>query len=81
MIDWYRIIYIILKGGETRKNIQEEQQEYEKFIFELTHKVQEIQQDFNKLSENNKNKVLTEVDKVFVAKGLVGVLNYIIREN
>ena len=63
------------------KNIQEEQQEYEKFMFELTHKVQEIQQDFNKLSENNKNKVLTEVDKVFVAKGLVGVLNYIIREN
>ena len=50
-------------------------------MFELTHKVQEIQQDFNKLSENNKNKVLTEMDKVFVAKGLVGVLNYIIRQN
>ena len=63
------------------KNIQEEQQEYEKFMFELTHKVQEIQQDFNKLSENNKNKVLIEVDKVFAAKGLVGVLNYIMRQN
>lgn len=79
--NWYRMIYIIFEEGVTMNSIQEEQQEYEKFMFELTHKAHEVQQDFNKLSDNNKKKVLTEVDKVFVAKGLVGVLNYIIKQN
>ena len=50
-------------------------------MFELTHKAHEVQQDFNRLSDNNKKRVLTELDKVFAAKGLVGVLNYLIRQN
>lgn len=62
-------------------SIEKEEQEYKKFMFESTQKIQEIKQNFYKLSDNNKKKVLTEVDKVFVAKGLVGVLNYLIRQN
>lgn len=62
-------------------SIEKEEQEYKKFMFELAHKVHELEKDFNKLSDDNKKKVLSEVDKVFAAKGLVGVMNYIIRQN
>jgi Skp family chaperone for outer membrane proteins len=62
-------------------SIEKEEQEYKKFMFELVQKVYELEKDFNKLSDDNKKKVLSEVDKAFAAKGLAGVLNYIIRQN
>ena len=62
------------------KSIQEENYEFEKFMIESTHKAKEIQRDFNRLSDYNKNRVIGEVDKIFAAKGLVGVWKYLIRQ-
>lgn len=61
------------------KLIQDEQIEYEKFMIELVHKTQETQKDFDKLSEANKSRVLNELEKVFTARGLVGVMEHINR--
>ncbi len=57
------------------KSIQEEY-EYEKFIIELAHKVQEIQRDFNNLSNENKNRVENEVMRALMLNGVVGVSEY-----
>lgn len=61
------------------KLIQDEQIEYEKFMIELAHKAQETQKDFDKLSEANKSRVLNELEKVFTARGLAGVMEHINR--
>ena len=58
------------------KSIQEENIEYDKFVIELAHKVQEIQQDFNKLSDGNKIRLENDVARAFMVKGIVGVMNY-----
>ena len=42
----------------------------------LAHKVQEIQQDFNKLSDENKIRFENDVTRAITAKGIVGVLVY-----
>lgn len=59
------------------KIIQEEQYEYEKFMLELANKSHEINQDFNRLSEENKCRVKCELMNVIAARGLNGVLEYI----
>ena len=51
------------------KSIQEEQYEYGKFMLELAQKSQEIQQDYNKLSDENKCRVKNELEKILAARG------------
>lgn len=58
-------------------NIQEEQYEYEKFMLALAHKLQEINQDFAKLSIENKYKVEGELKNALDIGGLAGVLKHI----
>ncbi len=65
-----------MKGATTMKSIQEEKYEYDKFVIELVHKVQEIQQDFNKLSNENKIRFENDVTRAITAKGIVGVSEY-----
>lgn len=61
------------------KSIQEEKFEYEKFMFELAHKAQEAQKDFDKLSDANKARVMNELEKVLAVRGLAGVMEHINR--
>ena len=42
----------------------------------LAHKVQEIQQDFNKLSDENKIRFENDVTRAITATGIVGVSEY-----
>ncbi len=58
------------------KSIQEEKYEYDKFVIELAHKIQEIQKDFNNLSDENRNRLENDVMRVFMLKGIVGVSEY-----
>ena len=58
------------------KPIREEKYEYDKFVIELAHKVQEIQQDFNKLSDKNKIRFENDIMRAFMLKGLAGVSGY-----
>ena len=60
-------------------SIQEGKFEYEKFMFELAHKAQEAQKDFDKLSDANKARVMNELEKVLTARGLAGVMEHINR--
>lgn len=64
------------KGVATMKSIQEEKNEYDKFVIGLAHKVQEIQQDFNKLSVENRIRFENDVMRAFMLKGMVGVSEY-----
>lgn len=59
------------------KNLQNEQYEYEKFMVELAHKINEIKQDFDKLSIKNKSKVQCELKNVLAAQGLTNIIKYI----
>ena len=59
------------------KTIQEEKYEYDKFMLGLAHKTQEVQYDFDKLSDENKCKVKNELAKVLVAHGITGVLEHL----
>lgn len=45
----------------------QEKYEYDKFVIETAHKIQEIQQDFNNLSD---------VMRAFMIKGIEGVSEY-----
>lgn len=54
------------------KSIQEEKYEYDKFVVELAHKIQEIRQDFNKLSDENKIRFINTVMGAFMLKGVAG---------
>ncbi len=58
------------------KTIQEEKYEYDKFVIELAHKLQEVQQDFNNLSDENKVRLENDVMRAFMLKGIVGVSEY-----
>ncbi len=58
------------------KSIQEEKYEYDKFVIELSHKIQEIQKDFNNLSDENRNRLENDVMRAFMLKGIVGVSEY-----
>jgi len=61
-----------MKGATIMKSIQEENIEYDKFVIGLAHKVQKIQQDFNKLSDENKIRFENDVTRAITAKGIVG---------
>ena len=65
-----------MKGTIEMKSIQEEKYEYDKFVIELIHKVQEIQQDLNKLSDENRIRFENDVMKAFMLKGVVGISEY-----
>lgn len=58
------------------KNINEEQYEYEKYVIGVAHKMQEIQQDFNKLSNENKVRFENDIMRAFMLKGIVGVSEF-----
>ena len=49
---------------------------YDKFVIETAHKIQEIQQDFNNLSDENKIKFQNDVMRAFMIKGIEGVSEY-----
>lgn len=61
-----------MKGATNMKSIQEEKYEYDKFVVELAHKIQEIRQDFNKLSDENKIRFINTVMGAFMLKGVAG---------
>ena len=65
-----------MKGTNKMKSIQEEKIEYDNFVIGLAHKVQEIQQDFNKLSDENKIRFENDVTRAITAKCIVGVSEY-----
>ena len=48
----------------------QEKCEYDKFVIEFAHKVHEIQQDFNNLSDDNKIKFQNDVMRAFMIKGI-----------
>ena len=54
----------------------QEKYEYDKFVIETAHKIQEIQQDFNNLSDENKIKFQNDVMRAFMIKGIEGVSEY-----
>lgn len=60
--------------------IQEEQREYEMFIVKLADKSLEVKEDFDKLSQNNKHRVINELEKMLALRGLSGVLEHIIMQ-
>ncbi len=60
------------------KSIQEEQSEYNDFMVKLGQKAQEVQKDFDKLSDENKLRVKNELGKTVATRGLAGVLECII---
>lgn len=55
---------------------QEERNEYEKFMIGLAHKVQEMQQDFDKLSIENKIRLENDIKKALMLKGMMGISEY-----
>lgn len=59
------------------KSIQEEKYEYDKFMIEFAHKIQEVQQDFNKLSDENKVRIENNIKRAIRVKGIVGVSEYL----
>jgi hypothetical protein len=61
--------------GITMDSFQEKY-EYDKFVIETAHKIQEIQQDFNNLSDENKIKFQNDVMRAFMIKGIEGVSEY-----
>ena len=66
-----------MKGVVVMKTIQEEKYEYDKFVIELSHKLHDIQQDFNKLSDENKIRFENTISRVLLTKGILGVLEYL----
>lgn len=54
----------------------QEKYEYDKFVIEIAHKIQEIQQDFNNLSDENKIKFQNDVMRAFMIKCIEGVSEY-----
>lgn len=70
------LLVLSMKGVATMKSIQEEKYEYDKFVIELSHKIQEIQKDFNNLSDENRNRLENDVMRAFMLKGIVGVSEY-----
>lgn len=58
------------------KSLQEEQREYEKFAIEFGQKLYEIQQDYNKLSVENKYRFQNELMNMLFSRGVVGVMDY-----
>lgn len=64
-----------MEGGDYNGFISRKY-EYDKFVIETAHKIQEIQQDFNNLSDENKIKFQNDVMRAFMIKGIEGVSEY-----
>lgn len=58
------------------KTAQEKQYEYDKFMFEFFHKIEDIQRDYNKLSSENKYRVKNELEKTVGVYGLTDILKH-----
>ena len=56
--------------------MNKEEQEFNEFMAKLDQKLAEIQIDFNKLSMNNKSKVVNTVNQVARAKGIIEFLKW-----
>lgn len=56
--------------------MSKEEQDFIEFMAKLEHKVCETQNDFNKLSDNNKAKVMAEIKRMIESKGFIEALNY-----
>ena len=61
--------------------MNKEEYDFNEFMAKLAHKVKEVQDDYNKLSYNNKAKVNETVKKIFQAKGIVDIANFFSRFN
>ncbi len=59
------------------KLIKGEQAEYNEFMAEVSHKVHEMRKDFDKLSDNNKARVKSDILKIAFAQGTAGLLKYL----
>ena len=56
--------------------MNKEEQEFNEFMAKLDQKLAEIQIDFNKLSMNNKSKVVNTVNQVARANGIIEFLKW-----
>ncbi len=54
----------------------EDIQEYQNFMLKLAKSVNDLRSDYNKLSENNKIKFKSEVEKIF-PKGIFDIFNFL----
>lgn len=54
-----------------------EEKEYNEFMTKVIQKARETQNDFNKLSDNNKLKVKTAINQIIQVQGFSGLMNYL----
>ena len=59
------------------KSIQEENIEYDKFVIGFAQKFQEMQRDYNNLSDENKIKFEKDIMTAFLKRGMLGVTEYL----
>lgn len=58
-----------------------EDQELNEFMVKLAHKIKEIQDDYNNLSNNNKIKANEWAKNIVQTQGIIGLINYFNRLN
>lgn len=68
-----------MKGATIMKSIQEENIEYDKFVIGFAQKFQEMQRDYNNLSDENKIKFKKDITAAFLMRGMMGVTEYLAR--
>lgn len=66
-----------MKGAAKMKSIQEENIEYDKFVIGFAQKFQEMQRDYNNLSDKNKIKFEKDIMTAFLMRGMLGVTEYL----
>ena len=66
-----------MKGTAKMKSIQEENIEYDKFVIGFAQKFQEMQRDYNNLSDENKIKFEKDIMTAFLMRGMLGVTEYL----
>ena len=54
----------------------QEMREYIKFLTKFSQKAEEILHEYNNLSDENKKKASTEVQQIFMAQGIAGVMEF-----
>ena len=57
-------------------NQTQEMREYIKFWTKFFQKSEEILHEYNNLSDENKKKASTEAQRIFMAEGIVGVMEF-----
>lgn len=55
----------------------QENEEYMKFWTKFSQKLEEIQREYNKLSDENKERAKREARECFAAQGIVGIANFL----